>query len=194
MRHKPAHSLFALSSTTLEISTSPSTPSLKSTLITPAATAVATMKSSPQKMAPTTCTLFGTPLRTNTLAAPTSPSHQATGAGTLKLHRPWPPSTPSTRTTSTMEISRHGLMKALHLPNQLSTQVSHRYPYLSDVTYSRCERSLTLFFIGVVEGQALSSEYVASAQDALGYQIMYGGYRLNNLLQSIYGGSNGFLQ
>jgi hypothetical protein len=93
-----------------------------------------------------------------------------------------------------MEISRHGLMKALHLPNQLSTQVSHRYPYLSDVTYSRCERSLTLFFIGVVEGQALSSEYVASAQDALGYQIMYGGYRLNNLLQSIYGGSNGFLQ
>lgn len=60
------------------------------------------------------------------------------------------------------------------------------------------DESLTLaqstVYPGVVEGQALSSEYVASAQDALGYQIMYGGYRLNNLLQSIYGGSNGFLQ
>jgi len=38
-----------------------------------------------------------------------------------------------------------------------------------------------------VVNEPLSEEYVNNAIDILKTQIMYGGYRLNNLLQSIYG-------
>lgn len=44
--------------------------------------------------------------------------------------------------------------------------------------------------LGVVPGKALSSEYIAANIDILKTQVMYGGYRLNLLLQSIYGSAN----
>lgn len=49
-------------------------------------------------------------------------------------------------------------------------------------------------FIGVVSGHALSQDYIVAAQDANGYRMMYAGYRLSNLLKSIYSTSDGFLQ
>jgi len=47
--------------------------------------------------------------------------------------------------------------------------------------------SKTDVYPGVVVNEPLSEEYVNNAIDILKTQIMYGGYRLNNLLQSIYG-------
>lgn len=46
---------------------------------------------------------------------------------------------------------------------------------------------------GVVPGEPLSDEYKTTAEQILKSQIMYGGYRLNLLLQSIYGQSS-FMQ
>jgi len=40
---------------------------------------------------------------------------------------------------------------------------------------------------GVTNNQKLTDEYVAQAADTLKTQIMYGGYRLNKLMQHIYG-------
>jgi len=45
------------------------------------------------------------------------------------------------------------------------------------------EISKASVYPGVVVGEALSAEYVAQANSILKTQIMYGGYRLNNLLQ-----------
>jgi hypothetical protein len=41
---------------------------------------------------------------------------------------------------------------------------------------------LTDIILGVVAGKALSDQYVADADAALRQRMMYGGYRLNNLL------------
>jgi len=46
----------------------------------------------------------------------------------------------------------------------------------------------------VVVNEALSSEYVAQAEEVLKTHMMYGGYRLNNLLQQIYGTNSAILQ
>lgn len=45
---------------------------------------------------------------------------------------------------------------------------------------------------GVEVNEKLSSTYVAQAADTLKTQIMYGGYRLNNLMQQIYGTNSSF--
>jgi hypothetical protein len=45
---------------------------------------------------------------------------------------------------------------------------------------------LTKIIVGVVAGKALSDQYVADADAALRQRMMYGGYRLNNLIQAIY--------
>jgi len=43
--------------------------------------------------------------------------------------------------------------------------------------------------------QALSDTYVANAKEALHSQVMYGGYRLNDLIKYIYApATTGFLQ
>lgn len=47
---------------------------------------------------------------------------------------------------------------------------------------------------GVVPGEALSQEYRDNAEAILKEQIMYGGYRLNLLLQQIYGNKTEFIQ
>ena len=41
---------------------------------------------------------------------------------------------------------------------------------------------LTDIILGVVAGKALSDQYVADADAALRQRMMYGGYRLNNLI------------
>jgi hypothetical protein len=47
---------------------------------------------------------------------------------------------------------------------------------------------------GVVAGQSLSDDYVEQASEILKSRIMYGGYRLSNLLKSIYSPADAFLQ
>jgi hypothetical protein len=48
---------------------------------------------------------------------------------------------------------------------------------------------------GVEASQALSDEYIENATSIAKSRIMYGGYRLSNLLKSIYGSSEDlFLQ
>lgn len=45
-------------------------------------------------------------------------------------------------------------------------------------------------FLGVVAGQALSDAYIASADAAIRSRLMYGGYRLSNLIKYIYDVAN----
>ncbi len=43
------------------------------------------------------------------------------------------------------------------------------------------------FNLGVVAGSALSTEYIAQAKTVISSRMMYGGYRLSNLMRQIYG-------
>lgn len=54
----------------------------------------------------------------------------------------------------------------------------------ADISYELAKSDV---YPGVVVNEKLSDEYVANAVNILSTQMMYGGYRLNNLLQQIYG-------